>query len=349
MVSRVAGAASADALETPSLYAGTPRDRSAYMKMIALVVLLSACGDPDSPPPPEPGSGSSPTPPRAAPPCLPFGKWYGVHAFEVDDARVLLCTADRICETKHPTCIAYDLATGTASAAAPRPTPPPTPPAYRIVETRGRFELCGPTSCSKVKLVTNDALIDQALHVAVSPDGKVAAIAGERLTALYLVEATTGKQIARITGDRKFSTCFAEPFFLGDTVYARTCIGSFPNHTDFLYRPDGSQLGVVEYVDIPLGDRPVAVTGTQWAVRAHDSDRYVVFDAATGERVRSVPEQPDLEGDIDEARGPIRSPTGKLVVLGRELTVTDPISGNLERAWALPFCPPAKLDAPVCD
>jgi hypothetical protein len=66
-----------------------------------------------------------------------------------------------------------------------------------------------------------------------------------------------------------------------------------------------------------------------------------VFDATTGDRVRTVPEKPahpHHTEDEPERRGPLKAPSGKLVLLGEEITISDPATGKIERTWPLPFC-----------
>jgi hypothetical protein len=319
-------------------------------------VLLVACGGGSSTPSTTAGTGSAAPPPIVvAPPskepaCLPHGKWYGLHSFTVDDQQVTVCTADRICEPKRPSCVGYALADGKRSPAT-APVVPITR-GHSVVDKAGALELCSPAGkCVPLPFkATGTAMVDHQIHAAVGADDKVAAIAGEVLDAMYLVDARTGRQLAKVTGEKRDGNCLVEPYFLGDVIYARSCASSFPMHTDYLFRADGTRIGILNGVAIPLGDRPVQIAGTQWAVHLEEGDGYLVFDTRTGERVRSVPEKlPHLhaEGDEHERRGPIKSPAGKLVVIGDEIVVSDPATGKIEQTWALPYCAPDP-DKPTC-
>jgi len=319
--------------------------------MRAALIALAACGSGGGS---STGSGSATASGSAPAPanCLPLGKWSRVHSFSVDATHVTVCAADRSCEIKRPTCIAYELATGKQTSVPPPAIHAPVP-AYRIKETTSTLELCGPDkTCTKLPFrAAPTAMIDPQLHATVDPSGKLAVIAGERLGAMYLVDARTGEQRAKVIGEDRDGNCIAKAYFLGDTIYGRSCAASFPLHTDYLFRTDGTVIGALHGVVIPLEDRPLSLGGTRWAVHLDEGDGYLVFDAKTGERVRSVPaKQAHLDAEEEpEHRGPLQAPSGKLVLLGAKVTVSDPATGTVEQTWPSPFCAfDSKQAAPAC-
>ncbi|HEU0029507.1 MAG TPA: hypothetical protein VFQ53_02655 [Kofleriaceae bacterium] len=327
---------------------------------VALLAIASACGSSktdrgasasgSAPPPPSPTPAADAA---GAPACIVIDSWHGLRRFVVDGERVTLCSGNRVCPEPALSCVTVELASGRTTLAKPPVEPAATPTYHGRIEKDEHATFCQPDgTCAKLAVPVSAAMIEHEMHIELSPDGRVALVSGEPLRAMYLVDPKSARVTRKITPAR--DGCFVRAWFLGDTIYARACMAPWP---DQLFRANGTVLATYDDVDVGLFDRPVEVGPHQYAVHRKHGDGYLVFDATTGKVIRRVPEP---AGDVAatagddrsaDTRGPLRTSAGKLVLLGREILVSDPSTGTIEQHYPLPVCAvagPVSKTPPPC-
>jgi hypothetical protein len=217
-------------------------------------------------------------------------------------------------------CATLDLGSGSFASV---PVPPP------VTEPEGK-----PLDTSKLALPAG-----RDYATAVSPDGTTIAATTDLEGKLFLVDASTGK-VKKVVSWSADGGCMEPPSFIGDHVYVQYNVCAGPGATGWIVTADGKKLGRLRYVN-PTGTF-YAIGDDRYAFEDFAGSGVEIVDGKKGKTVARIQIETPVDCD-DCAKFPadalgLIQVGAKLVQLGGNITVIDPVAAKVERTIKWPRC-----------
>jgi hypothetical protein len=270
---------------------------------------------------------------------------YELERVATDGNAATVCASVGVEGARKTTCGTVDLTTGTWTAGKQPPEPPkPTTP-LEIKQDKGAVSLCKDAKCTQLAGLLPS---EEPYAVAVSADGKRAAVGGVLLGGFWTYDATTGKKLKEVKliglgPNEDGGACFNALAFAGELVYAATDVCAGPGADGAFYSWAGKK--VAKVTTNPYGYEPLDLGNGSFAVGDLNGLEIDIVDAKTG-KVRTVEITREECEDCDLLTGSPMStatleklPDGKLLqVHSRGIAIVDPASAKVEKQIQFPLC-----------
>lgn len=337
-----------------------------------VVVVLVACSKKSEPPAAEAkpatgsantGSGSAasapgsatgsaagsaaPTAPSDAKFCFTHGPdtFYEVGGIASAGQTITVCAATGDEGSRKTTCGTVDRTAGTWTEGAQPPEPTKPAPVLEVKQDKGAVSLCKGTTCTTLAGLP---ATEDTYAVAVSADGKRAAVGGVPLGGFWTFDVTNGKKVkavklAGLGAGEDGGGCFHAIAFAGELIYAATYVCAGPGADGAFYSWAGKK--VAKVTTNPYGYEPLDLGNNTFAVGDLNGTRIDIVDATTG-KVRLVEvtqeecEDCDLFNGSPEGSATLEKlPDGKLLqVHSRGVAIVDPAGAKVEKQFRFPLC-----------
>ena len=220
----------------------------------------------------------------------------------------------------------------------------------RLVATNDSATFCaagaGTLSCAKISLATGEVtpvtgapppktVPEEPKRT--SPDGaKQLARSGNMWS---LVDVKNSKSTVKLAITDKDHTCAGDAQFLGPSIFVTATSCDKPHAVGYVFSAKGSTLG--EKIDaVNIHDaKPYHLDANRWLFHSSDSEDILFVDMGKGRQAvtqtQSAPEGIHLRSSIVPF---VKTPNGKIVVVGAVVAVMDPMTGSIDKSWVLPVC-----------